>query len=315
MFLENQFESLWVCSAIAAAAAMAWLIVWLLIRRKAPNRSASGGTSKAGPFLLDKLDLLTAQVQILTAALFGVPVALYAVFITVSHFGLAATGTVLEPAALFLCIVLFSAGTINRLSAIRLQRKATRLKCESRLITAGALNDIAYQGYVVFHDLVIGPDQFDHIAVGSRGIFVIASGTESPVAIPEAGSSHMVTYDGRALVFPRGEDHVGLQTAVLLAERLSEKLSELLNEQVAARAILSLPGWTVRRTASEGISVVNPRQFASLFEYIQPRFLDPDAVQYIARLILQLSAGNISEEPAQGGDSALDQKVVKSAER
>ncbi len=315
MFLENQFESLWVCSAIAAAAAMAWLIVWFLVRRKAPDRSASGGMSKAGLFILEKLDLLTAQVQILTAALFGVPLTLYAVFISARHFGLAATGTFLEPAALFLCIVLFGAGTINRLSAIRMQRKATRWKWESRLITADALNAIACQGYVVFHDLVIGLDPFDHIVVGPKGIFVIASGTESLVAIPEAGSSHLVTYDGRTLVFPRGEDHVGLQAAVLLAKRLSERLSELLDEQVAARAILSLPGWTVKRTASEGISVVNPRQFASLFEYIQARFLEPEAVQYIARLILQLSAGNISEEPAQTGDPALDQKVAKSAER
>jgi len=96
-----------------------------------------------------------------------------------------------------------------------------------------------------------------------------------------------VTYDGRALFFPGNEDHESVERACAEAERLSDWLSEALDIPLAARAIVALPGWQVKRTSAEGISVINPTQFEALFQYVRPRPLTTDAVALIAEQVRQ----------------------------
>jgi hypothetical protein len=76
-----------------------------------------------------------------------------------------------------------------------------------------------------------------------------------------------------------------IDKANLKAEWTSEWLSSTTGEDVCARAMVAVPGWNVKRTSADGIPVVNPKQFATLFKYIKPRPMTDDLMQYIVKQI------------------------------
>ena len=71
------------------------------------------------------------------------------------------------------------------------------------------------------------------------------------------------------------------------AELISEWLGSGTGEAISARAVVVIPGWFVKRTTSDGAPVVNPDQFASLFEHIASRPLTVIQVNRIVDLIQQ----------------------------
>jgi hypothetical protein len=68
---------------------------------------------------------------------------------------------------------------------------------------------------------------------------------------------------------------------------MSNWISSAIGEPVAARAIVALPGWFVKRTSADGISVVNPKQFPSLFKHIKPRTLTDEMIRRMVHQIEQ----------------------------
>ena len=57
---------------------------------------------------------------------------------------------------------------------------------------------------------------------------------------------------------------------------LSKWIGSAVAEPVSVRAVVALPGWVVKRTSAEGIPVVNPKQFGSLCQHLQPRELSEE---------------------------------------
>ena len=92
-------------------------------------------------------------------------------------------------------------------------------------------------------------------------------------------------YDGRMLHFPKFSDFESIDQIKGQAEWLSAWLTSTLAEEVGARAMVVVPGWTVQRKSAEGISVVNPSQVPKLFEFIKPLPMSP---KLIGRIIQQL---------------------------
>ena len=92
-----------------------------------------------------------------------------------------------------------------------------------------------------------------------------------------------VEYNGRVLRFPKGTDAKTVEQAKCRADWLSEWLSAAVGKRVVVRGIVALPGWFVKRTTADGLPVVNPKQFASLFEYIQPRMLSEETIRQVVR--------------------------------
>ncbi len=142
------------------------------------------------------------------------------------------------------------------------------------------------RGYHVFSDLHIDDMATDYLIVGPKGIFTLQVLVHGEDAAIKGEVEPTVTYDGRTLFFPQGnKDYECIEAATQQAERLSEWLSERLASPVAARAILALPGWQIKRVSAEGISVINPSQLEALFQYIKPRPLDKTEVGAIVSRI------------------------------
>ena len=170
------------------------------------------------------------------------------------------------------------------------------LTTRNRWLTGQALLPLIHQGYHLYHDVQVNSSVIDHLVVGTKGIFAIQVFTPQVVVNQTDTKETTATYDGRSLVYGGQTDFETINQAQLRTDQLSEWLSGFLSEPVAARAVVAMPGWTVRRTSSEGISVVNPRQFGALFAHISARPLEEADLQAIAERMAEGVQGNQAAE-------------------
>lgn len=138
-------------------------------------------------------------------------------------------------------------------------------------IVAEHLEPLKLQGWRIFHDV---PGQnngtrfnIDHVAVGPAGVFVIETKTRRKGGARPGFDDHKVYFDGRALVWPWGEDNHGLEQAERNSLWLANTLKEELGERVHATPILTLPGWWVELKPARDsrlCRVTNPKGLTKL---------------------------------------------------
>jgi hypothetical protein len=230
---------------------------------------------------LERLDELNEDIMIQSVSLLALPLAIYAGIISILYFGdreinrseaFAAAGIAL----LFLGYSLF------KLQKLLQERRMVRLGHAGEMIVGQALNRLLMDGYRVFHDFTAEKVNINHIVVGAKGVFTVETQTQVNRAAHDRQQDATVEYDGRALHFPNGTNIDMIEKAERQAEWLSGWLRQSVGADIAVRAIIALPGWLVKRTASIGIPIVNPQQFDSLFQHIQPRPLSGEMITKIA---------------------------------
>jgi len=89
--------------------------------------------------------------------------------------------------------------------------------------------------------------------VGSRGVFAVETKVRSKPSRGRGREDATVEYNGRVLEFPNWTDAQIIEQAERQADWLSEWVGRAIGEPVAARAIVALPGWFVKRTTIDGI--------------------------------------------------------------
>jgi hypothetical protein len=127
----------------------------------------------------------------------------------------------------------------------------------------------------------------DHIVVGKKGVFAIETKAKSKPKTDERQKDATVEYNGRALLFPKWTDNETIVQAERQASWLSKWLGSAIGEPVTVRAVVALPGWFVKRTSSDGIPVVNPKQFTSLFKNFQQRDMSEEKIKRIVHQLEQ----------------------------
>jgi hypothetical protein len=186
---------------------------------------------------------------------------------------------------LLIAAVLMTGYALIRYKTALGHRREIQWYHEARAMVDRAVAPLVPRGYVVFRDFRDDELRIDHLLVGPKGVFALQT-LVWPEHHKEGRSPHAtVTYDGRALYFPQGEDHLIADHAQRQAEKISDWITKRLGMPIAARAMIALPGWQVKRTSSIGISVINPGQMEALFQYIQPWPLSEDLLLQIARLV------------------------------
>ncbi len=236
-----------------------------------------------GQSLLMQIDSLNQEIRVYSIALFTFPVLIFCTHVSYSYFGgqpdswsriaMSAGGTLVFMGYFLLRLM-------PRLSRRRLQR----LSYEGKVVAGQELNLLMSDGYRIFHDFPADSFNIDHIVVGSTGVMAVKTKT-CKVRNPNRMADALVAYDGRMLHFPKFSDFETIEQANHQAEWLSGWLSSTAGEDVAARAMVALPGWSVKRTSADGIPVVNPKQFATLFKHIKPRPMSESLMQSIIRQI------------------------------
>ena len=165
----------------------------------------------------------------------------------------------------------YIAGFIGRLMVLRTKHKTYRHAYDGEVAVAKELNRLMEDGYHVYHDFPADQFNIDHIVIGPTGVMAVETRTRSKSAPRSKELDPVVNYDGRMLHFPKYSDYEIVEKAKHHAAWLSCWISSAVGEDIAARAMVALPGWSVKRTSADGIPVVNPSQIETLFKHIKPR--------------------------------------------
>ena len=289
--LHNHLMYLIVPAGIVAAVAVLWIIAVTGLRysmsrkRRGAVPEGSAISCRAQDCLI-QLKVTNDYLKCFKIGFFIIPLVIVGAYLTARYLEVTRGGWVeIMGLAVFSLLLMLLIGL--RLARIIGARNMMRLIHESRLATRRVLDPLLKEKYRVFHDVVSDQFSIDHLVVGPKGVFAIQTHAQPVSANKQSPDDRIVTYNGRELFFPKGSEHGIVENARLNAEKLSHWLSGQTEEPVAVRAIISLPGWTVRRTSSEGIPIINPKQFASLFEHIQPWQLPASTIESIEGRLLQ----------------------------
>ena len=233
-----------------------------------------------GGSLLRRLDNLNEQINLYLIYVLILPLIIYSTLISYSYFQAVQPSPTVIWLSAAICIAL-SAYLVFNLARLLSQRKRIRLGYEGELAVAQELNQLMLQGFRVYHDFPADTFNIDHIVVGAIGVFAVETKTREKGTGRSSNGEATVTYDGRMLTYADTSDFETIEQARQQADWLSTWLETTTGEPIAVRAIVTLPGWVVKRTSADGIPVVNPGQFASLFEHIKPRPLSEKMLRCI----------------------------------
>lgn len=253
-------------------------------RKKRAGLPAGDDSATApGRLLLEKIDRVAIEIKAHRLCVFVQPLLLLALVIVYRKFNprldlqFIVTSIVACGIVFFYCLW----NWVRESQA----RTRYRLSYDADVEVGHALEDLAARGYHVFHGQAQDNFNIDHVVVGTKGIFTVETRAGFKTGAKGRTADATVTYNGHVLFFPKWTDEETVPHAIDLADRLSKWLGEATGEPVSARAIVAIPGWLVKRTTSEGVPVVNPSQFPSLFEHINSR---PLTQTQIDRIVAQL---------------------------
>ncbi len=239
-----------------------------------------------GDSLLVELDVINEALKRYYIFAVVSPATIFAVHLFQSYFGGAAESSVrlLVSVGGGFSFGLFS---IYKITTLLNERKIIRLAYEGERAVGRELEQLIQEGFHVYHGFSAETFTIDHVVVGPKGVFAVETKTYAQPAPKDRLEDATVEYDGRMLYFPKGEDFKTIDQARQQASWLSDLLGKAIGQPIAARAIVALPGWYVKRTSAEGIPVVNPQQFSSLFKHIKPRPLSDAMIRRIHHQLLK----------------------------
>jgi len=236
--------------------------------------------------LVNQLDGLNEDIGLNVTLLITIPFAFYSAYVSYLYFYQREFNPVAVPILAGFGVIITIVYLLKTMKLLK-KRRIIRLGYESDITVGQELNQLMLNGNYVYHDFPADAFNIDHIVVGRSGIFVVETNGRSKPTPHNREKDATVEYNGKMLNFPDGNDFQIIEQAERQASWLSNWISSAIGEPVAARAIVALPGWFVKRTSADGISVVNPNQFPSLFKHIKPRTLTDEMIRRMVHQIEQ----------------------------
>jgi hypothetical protein len=159
----------------------------------------------------------------------------------------------------FLVAALFMTGCVwASLQTFWLFKEAENIRLGQRgeQAVAEALNETADSGFRSFHDLPAEDDwNIDHVAVGTRGVFLIETKARRRRGSRKGQRPHEVVYDGKCLQFPSYRDSKPIEQAKNNAKWLSNFLEKKTGEAVWVEPLVVMPGWFVQNSGKRNFPV------------------------------------------------------------
>ena len=150
------------------------------------------------------------------------------------------------------------------------ERRSLSRALQGHRIVHDSLTGLIPAGFKLFHDVPTEPNvpnsNLHHLVIGPSGIFAIEASTPASRAVIPGRKPQEIIYDGDQLIYPWGQDVLGLVPTRRKAEWLSEWIFQLVGERVPINAVLTFPGWWVTSTAVRDIRVFNPNQLAAIIQ-------------------------------------------------
>lgn len=168
---------------------------------------------------------------------------------------------------LLLCsLVLFVVFLTTRVRALLHRLVETRnyeLGYYGERMVAQYLEPLKEQRFGVFHDVPgkAGKQDFnlDHVTVGRTGVALIETKARQKKPGRPGYEEHEVTYDGKQLIWPWGEETDALEQTRRNVAWLRTWLKERTGKDFPVNGVLALPGWYVNWKGKGDVWVVNPK--------------------------------------------------------
>src|SRR5436309_2679808 len=149
------------------------------------------------------------------------------------------------------------------------------------------LEPLRANGFHLFHDVPAEGRQktfnIDHVAVGPTGVAVIETKTRRKKKGRQGFEEHVVTYDGKRLIWPWGEDTCGIAQVCAEADWLREFIEKRTGLRIDPKAILAFPGWLVKERVVGAFRVANHKVVPSIIAQWKPQPLSPEQIDLISR--------------------------------
>lgn len=298
--VNENLPALIALGVLAVALGTFWGFTAHRFARRKRNRPVPGALRFPGQSLLEKLDVLDRKADGSLVYLLLSPLLLYAAYLSCLYFSrreiTLAGGGIIGLACIGLAVFFF----IKRRRHVA-ERRDVRVQYEGEAAVGQELNRLMLEGYCVYHDFQADDFRIDHILVGPKGVFVIKTkGRSQPSPQGQQPPGAVVAYNGRLLEYPHGTDIHTIQQAESQAAWLSTWLGDAIGESLTANAVVALPGWYVKRSAPDGIPVINPKQFHSLLKYVRAKVLDDELIVRIVLHLEKMCSATVSAaEPDQ----------------
>ncbi len=122
------------------------------------------------------------------------------------------------------------------------------------------LSQLLKTGSDVYHDIECEQNgnlfNLDHVVINASGVYCIETKTRRKSKLLEAKQAAQVEYDGKALEFPNYRDSKSVEQAKLNADYLARKLTAATGEPVDVQAVITMPGWFIKRTQAAKSAVM-----------------------------------------------------------
>jgi hypothetical protein len=152
---------------------------------------------------------------------------------------------------------------------------------------AESLEPLIAEGYRVFHDVPANGKKsgfnLDHVKVGPTGVAVVETKTRRKKKAREGYEEHVVTYDGRQLVWPWGEDTYSIAQVEAEVDWLRKWIEKRTAIRVEVKPIVATPGWYVKERAAGAIRVANQKMIPNIVMKWRPQPLSPEQIDLISR--------------------------------
>lgn len=118
------------------------------------------------------------------------------------------------------------------------------------------LERLREQGYRIFHDIVGGDFNIDHLLIGQTGIYTIETKTfRKPVR-----GKHEIKYDGKKISIGKFElNRNPVTQAKAQANWIQELIVDLTGKQYKVRPVVLFPGWYCEQPKGAEVWVLNPK--------------------------------------------------------
>ena len=283
-----------ICVWLAALAPLVCLVAAIVLDRERRKKSERPPQSEKllrppGYSLAQRLDACVDKTLDDMLVACGLS-AIAGLFVWILTFCLAHNAPFIWLAGSALALTLFLvASALSAVRAFRRYQDAQNMKLGLRgeQAVAEALNEAAENGFRAFHDLQTDKvGNLDHVAVGTRGVFLIETKARRKRSAGNGLAAHEVSYDGEALQFPHGRDAEAIEQAKRNAAWLSDYLRQETGEPVEVFPLVVLPGWFVKKAERGNFRVeVMAAKFLPGFLARQPEKITPEKRRQIIYML------------------------------
>jgi hypothetical protein len=125
------------------------------------------------------------------------------------------------------------------------------------------LERLREHGYRIFHDIVGGDFNIDHLLIGETGIYTIETKT---ISKPVRGN-HEIQFDGDIIKIGRYElDRNPVTQAKAQAKWIKELIMDLTGRRIKVQPVVLFPGWYCRQPKGSEVWVLNPKALNGFLE-------------------------------------------------